>query len=46
MRNADVLDQRSITNKKFRMLQQIVHHRAIVQRAGDFLLFFPDLFHK
>ena len=28
------------------MLQQIVHHCAIVQRAGNLLLFFPDWFHK
>ena len=46
MRHRHMLHQRRITNKEFRMLQQIVHHCAIVQLAGEFLLFFPDLFHK
>ena len=46
MRDAEMFDLGGITNKKFRMLQQIVHHCAIVQRAGNLLLFFPDWFHK
>lgn len=46
MRDADMLYLRCITNKELRILQQIIYYRAVVERCGEFLLFFPDLFHR